>query len=124
MLHQAKEMQISLGDIVLIKGDGKHKEKWNIGMLDKLHKGKDDVIRAVGLRASKSYIEGQIQYLYPLELYCDVEKQSSPVKKNPSTLDANAKEYRPRRTAAAIAEIRMKNINDVESNNDPSSSNT
>ena len=25
MLHQAKEMQISLGDIVLIKGDEKHK---------------------------------------------------------------------------------------------------
>ena len=124
MLHQAKEMQISLGDIVLIKGDGKHKEKWNTGMVDKLYKGKDDVIRAVGLRASKSYIEGQIQYLYPLELYCDVKKQSSPVKINPSTLDANAKEYRPRRTAAAIAEIRMKNINAVESNNEPSSSNT
>ena len=49
MLHQAKEMQISLGDIVLIKGDGKHKGKWNTGMVDKLYKGKDDVIRAVGL---------------------------------------------------------------------------
>ena len=33
-------------------------------------------------------------------------------------LDANAKEYRPLRTAAAIAEIRMKDNNDDELNND------
>ena len=39
MLHQAKEMQISLGDIVLIKGDEKHREKWNTGMVDKLYRG-------------------------------------------------------------------------------------
>ena len=41
MLHQAKEMQISLGDIVLIKGDEKHRGKWNIRMADKLYRGKD-----------------------------------------------------------------------------------
>ena len=118
MFHQANEMQISLGDIVLIKGDEKHSGKWNIGMVDKLYRGKYGVIRAVGLRASKSYTERPIQYLYPLELHCDVEKQPLSVNTNTSTLDANAKEYRPRRTAAAIAEIRMKDINDDKSNND------
>ena len=41
-------MQISLGDIVLIKGDEKHRGEWDIGMIDKLYKGKDGVIRAVG----------------------------------------------------------------------------
>ena len=111
-------MQISLGDIVLIKGDEKHSGKWNIGMVDKSYRGKYGVIRAVGLRTSKSYIERPIQYLYPLELHCDVEKQPLSVNTNTSTLDANAKEYRPRRTAAAIAEIRMKDINDDKSNND------
>ena len=60
MLHQAKEMQISLGDIVLLKGDEKHREKWNIRMVNKLCRGKDGVIRAVGLRTSKSYIERPI----------------------------------------------------------------
>ena len=30
MLHQAKEMQISLGDIVLIKGDEKHRGKGEV----------------------------------------------------------------------------------------------
>ena len=111
-------MQISLGDIVLIKSDEKHRRKWNIGMVDKLYRGKDGGIRAVGLRTSKSYIERPIQYLDPLELHCDVEKQSSLANTNTSTFDASAKEYRPRRTAAAVAEIRMKDINDDESNND------
>ena len=42
-------MQISLSEIVLIKGDEKHRGKWNIGMVDKLYMGKDGVIRAAGL---------------------------------------------------------------------------
>ena len=118
MLHQAKEMQISLGDIVLIKSDEKYRGKWNIGMVDNLYKGKDGVIRAVGLRTSELYIERQILYLYPLELHCDVENEPLSMNTNASTLDANAKEYRPRRRAAAIAEIRIKDINDDKSNND------
>ena len=104
-------MQISLGEIVL-KGDEKHRGKWNIGVVDKLCRGKDGVIRAVELRTSKSHIEHPIQYLYPLKLHCDVEKQSSSVSTNISTFDAR------RRTAATIAEIRMKDNSDDESNND------
>ena len=87
-------------------------------MVDKLYRGKDGVIRAVGLRTSKSYIERPIQYLYLLELHCDAEKQSLSANTNTSTLDANAKEYRPRPAAAVITEIRMKDINDGKSNND------
>ena len=111
-------MKVSLGDIVLIKDDGKHGRQWNGGMVDKLYRGKDGVIRAVGLRTSKSYIERQIQYLHPLELHCDVEKQPSSVNTNTPILDANAKEYLPRRTVAVIAEIRMKDISNEKSNND------
>ena len=87
-------------------------------MIDKLYRGKDGVIRAVGLRTLKSYIECSIQYLYPLELHYDVEKQPLSANTNTSTLDT--KEYRPRRIAAARAEIRMKDINDEKSmkNND------
>ena len=87
-------------------------------MIDKLYWGKDDVIPAVGLRTSKSYIECPIQYLHPLELHCDVEKQPSSENTNTSTFGANAKEYQPRRTAAVVAEIRMKDTNDDKSNND------
>ena len=66
MLHHAKEMQISLGEVVLIKATEKHSGKWNIGLVDKLYRGKDGVVRAVGLRTSKTYIERPIQYLFPL----------------------------------------------------------
>ena len=51
------------------------KSTMNIEMVDKLYRRKDGVIRALGLRSSKSYIERPIQYLYPLKLHCDVEKQ-------------------------------------------------
>ena len=105
-------MQILLDDIVLIKADEKQRGKWNIGMVDNLYRGKHGVIRAVELRTLKSYIERPIQYLYPLELHCDVQKQPSSVNTNTSTLDADAKEYRPQDTATALAEIRMKKIND------------
>ena len=39
MLHQAKEMQIPLGDIILIKDDEKHRGEWDIGLVEKLCKG-------------------------------------------------------------------------------------
>ena len=86
MLHQTKEMQISIGHIALIKEEEKHMGKWNIGIVEKLYQGKDGVIRATGLKTSKSYIEHPIQYLYLLELHCDIEKQPSSVNTNTSTL--------------------------------------
>ena len=64
MLHQAKEMQIPLGDIILIKNDEKRRGEWDIGLVEKLCRGKDGVTQAVELRTSKSYIEHPIQYLY------------------------------------------------------------
>ena len=93
ILHQAKEMQISLGAIILIKGDEKCKGKWKVGMVGKLYRGKDGVIGAVGLRTSKSYVAYPTQYLYPFELHCDTEKEASSVGTNTSTLDANTKQY-------------------------------
>ena len=66
----------------------------------------------------KSYIERPIQYLYLRELYCNVEKKPSSENTNTLTLDANAKEYRLQHTAAEVAEIRMKDMNDDKSKND------
>ena len=64
MLHQGKEMQISLGDIIFIKDDKKHRGEWDIGLVEKLCRGKDGVTQAVEFRTSKSYIEHPIQYLH------------------------------------------------------------
>ena len=50
-------MEIAVGDVVLIKGDDKHRSKWNIGIAEELYEGQDNVIRAVKLRSRKTYIE-------------------------------------------------------------------
>ena len=76
-------MEIATGDVVLIKGDDKHGSKRNIGIVEELCKGKDNVIRAVKRHSRKTYIERPIQFLYPLELSCDTWKRQ----KNGSSME-------------------------------------
>lgn len=80
------------GDVALIKGEEKNRGKWKIGVVTDLIPGKDGVVRAVKLRAGKSYLERPIQFLYPMELHCDVKK--------PAELNPEAREFRPKRRAA------------------------
>ena len=79
--------------------------------MEELCKGKDDVIRGVKLGTPKSHIERPIQHLYPLELHCDMEKSTSKSKNTShNKLNVDVKEYRPRRTAGAIAEMQTRDI--------------
>ena len=50
-------MEIAIGDVVLTKGNHKHKGKWNVGVVDELYEGMDNVIRVVNFRSKKTYIE-------------------------------------------------------------------
>ena len=64
--------------------------------MEELFKGKEHVIRGVRLRTPKSHIELSIQYLYPLELYCHMEKSTSNcIISSHKKLNAYDKEYRP-----------------------------
>ena len=47
MENNQVHMEITIGDVVVIKGDDKHRCKWNIGIVEKLYEGKDNIIRAV-----------------------------------------------------------------------------
>ena len=49
-------MEIAIGDVLLIKRDDKHRGKWNIGIVEELYEGKNNVIRAVKLRSRKTHI--------------------------------------------------------------------
>ena len=52
-----------------------------------------------------------MQHLYPLELHCNIEKSTSKFKNTShKNLNADAKESRPRRTVAPIAEMRTRDI--------------
>ena len=78
---------------MLIKGDVRNRGKWNIGIVEKLIKGRDGVVRAVKLRAGKSYLERAPQQLYPMELSCD-RLPNQP-------LNPTAREFHPRAAAQA-----------------------
>ena len=93
------------GDVVLIKGDKRNRRKWSFGIVVKLIKGSDGVLRAPRLRAGKSFLERAIQQLCQMELSCD-SYQERPV----SVLDATVREFQPRRAAAAVAAQRIKDI--------------
>ena len=40
-------MEVTTGNVVLIKGDDKHSGKWNICIVGELYEGKDSMTRAV-----------------------------------------------------------------------------
>ena len=62
--------------------------------------GKDGVTRAVTLRCGNSFLQRAVQQLYPLELSCDKNKDTS-------VLNVNAREFKPMREAARIASTRI-----------------
>ena len=105
--NNQRHMEIPIRDVVLIKRNDKHRGKWNIGIFEELYEGKDIVIRAVKLRSRKTYIERPIQFLYRFELNCDTwEGQKTVHQCSKQPLSVNASEFKPRRNAAVIAEVR------------------
>ena len=101
--HHHKINSIKTGDVVLIKGDNKNRGKWNIGIVTDLYPGIDGEIRAVKLRVGNKVYERAIQQLYPMELSCNLEGRDQHEKE----LNADAEEFRPKRNAAAIANVRI-----------------
>ena len=112
MKHKVKKMKISIGDVVSIKNEDHNRRKWKIGIVDKLYYGRDNVIRAVPIRSGKSFIQRPIQHLYPLELNCDVKWEKE------KELNVEAPPFRPKRTAATIAEIGIQNTREFENADD------
>ena len=101
-------MKIFIGDVVLIKNEDRNRRKWKIGIIDKLYYGRDDVIRTLQLRSRKSFIQQPIQYLYPLELNCDIKREKE------KELNVEVTLFRQKRTAAAIAEIGIQDTVEFE----------
>ena len=62
--------------------------------------GKDNTIRSIRIRTTKNVIEREIQLLYPMELHSNTKTTTSNTQDD-KTLNVNAKEIRPKRSAAA-----------------------
>ena len=78
-----------------IKGEGRNRGKWKIGVVEGLIQGRDRMIRGAQLKAGKTLIEIPLQLLYPLELTCN-----RPERRRGETQRADAREFQPRRAAS------------------------
>ena len=96
---------VEKGDVCVIKDDNKDRNKWKLGIVKELIAGRDGVVRAVKLRAGKSYLERAVQQLYPLELSCDKPRE---VPKPP--LNPEVRAFRQKRDAAVAARLLVQNI--------------
>jgi hypothetical protein len=95
-----RTMSLREGDVVIIKSDERNRAKWPLGIVENLYKGRDDMIRAVRLRAGKTFLERPPTHLYPLELSCDRKR-----KKPSEPLNPTVPPFRHTRDAAA-AEVK------------------
>ena len=90
LLKAKEEKHPSEGDIVLIKGEDKNRNRWKMGRVTRLIHGRDQVVRGVQLKTPTGTVERPIQLVYPMERQCDIAK---PEVKN--QLDAQAPDFRP-----------------------------
>ena len=84
----------------MIKGDEDSRGKSKIGIIENIFVGKDNTIRSIRIRTGQNIIERPIQLLYPMELHCESKLTTSNTQDD-KTLNVNAEEFRPKRSAAA-----------------------
>ena len=96
---------VEKGYVCVIKDDNKDRNKWKLGVVKELIAGRDGVVRAVKLRAGKSYLERAVQQLYPLELSCDKPREVPKPSLNPEV-----RAFRQKRDAAVAARLLVQNI--------------
>ena len=96
MKNNQKHMEIAIGDVVLIKGDDKQWGKSNIGIVEELYQGKNNIIRAIKFRSKKTYIKLPIQFLYSLGLSWNTWKRQKTVHQcSKQELYVNASQFKP-----------------------------
>ena len=103
-IGQGKPRPLNVGDVVIIRSEDKNRGKWPLGVVEELFEGRDGKVRAIKLRAGKTFLERPIQHIYPLELACDKVPQRAAA---PPQLNAGAPVFRPKRDAAVAATLRI-----------------
>ena len=100
--HKDSPFGVEKGDVCVINED---RNKWKLGIVEELIAGRDEVVRAVKLRAGKSYLERAVQQLYPLELSCNKPREVPKPPLNPEALA-----FRQKQDAVVAARLRVQNI--------------
>ena len=105
LAHPEQKNVLSVGDVMLIKGEEKNRSKWKMGIVTSLITGRDGEVRGATLRAGRAYLERAVEHLYPMELHCDIERTNAG--------EASVAE-RPTRNAARVAASRIRDCFDNE----------
>ena len=111
--YSDKTAILDKGDVVIIRGDDKNRNKWKLGIVEDLIVGRDGVLRAAKLRSGRGILERAVQHLYPLELTCDRNNDAHQVQRG-TQLNPNVQAFRPRRDAAVAARLRIQDDENVE----------
>ena len=106
-------------EVVICHSDDRDKGKWILSIITDLFPGPDNIVRAVRVKTSKSYLKRAAQHLYPLELSCDVDRDcvhrvNGNLNTGNNKLNPAATEFRSKRNATAIAELKIIDITQKE----------
>ena len=97
----------------MIKSDEQSRGKRKIDIIENIFISKDNTIRSTRKRSGKSIIERPIQLLYSMVLLCD-SKTTTTNTQDDKSLNVNEEKFRPKWSAAAVVEQRIREIRDDE----------
>ena len=84
--------------------------------MDRLIISKDGVIQGAELRVgAERTLERAVQHLYPIELSYDTVTKTPELRSKTTQLNGDVPEFRPKRSAAAVAECRIQDIAEQDS---------
>ena len=110
-LLAGKAANVTVGEVMLIRGDEKDRGLWKMGVVRSAITGKDGIVRGVKLKTGKGIIERSIQHLYPMGLKVDGHKvtQDNPKQKK---LNPEVDEFKPKqhRKAKGMAVDQIKGL--------------
>ena len=84
--------------MVVVKSDEGNKAQWKLQIITEVYLGTDGKVKAVMLRAGKSYLEPAIQYLH-LKLSCEITATTKE-----HTMNEEAEEFGPRKMPVKLHE--------------------
>ena len=112
-----KQGNLEVGSVVLIKEDNLPRMKWSLGVVEKLHVGKDGVPRSANLRTVRGLKTRAVQRLYNLEI-SEKEVVDSEVEAVGGKVDAQVavEEFNEVAHEAAVDEVEEVQNDNVKTN--------
>ena len=114
-VKKSKTVNINVGDVVMIKGGSKKRGKWKTDRIRELFQGKDDQIQGARLKAQRDYLDPTaVSFGVILEQETKTITRTRQYESDKKKLNVEAKQFRPKKTAAAITSAKIKDIAELD----------